>query len=122
MFVIISKTIIKMEIKINNNKSIKLNEMIKYSLNTDNLAAMFEFILDNSKNYLNEINDVKLRCTRIEDEQKKAEDFIFKLNTQERKISDIQSTIYSYNTRFMDMDTKIFDIGKVINFLYKIHF
>jgi len=104
-----------MEIKINNHKSIKLNEIIKYTLNTDNLVAMFEFILDNNNNAFKEINDAKLRYTRIEDEQKKVEEILFKLNTQERKINDVQSTIYSYNTRIMDIDTKIFEIGKVIS-------
>jgi len=102
-----------MEIIISKNKSLKLNAMIKYTLNTDNLATMFEFILENNKNALNEITDVKLRCTRLEDDQKKADEIQFKLNSQESKINDILSTIYSYNTKFMDMEMKVLDIGRV---------
>jgi len=101
-----------MEFKIS-NKVIKLNDLIKFSLNTDSLTTLFEFVLMNNKNTINDINDVKIRCSRIEEEQKKTEEIYIKLSSHERKISEILSTMYSYNSRFMDMDSKLIDMSQV---------
>ncbi len=101
-----------MEVKIE-NKIINSRELVKTTINTENLAKMVEHLLNNDKNAFTQINDIKIRCSRLEEEIRKYEEMIFTLSSHERKINEIFSTIQSYNTRLLHYDSKFYEFGKV---------
>ena len=63
---------------------------------------------------MSSIHDTKIRCSRLEEDQKKNEEMRFKLSMQERKINELFDFMYDGKTRITDLEKSINTFQSVI--------
>jgi len=98
---------------------IDLKDILSFSLQTENLQKYLDFFI-NTDNFLKrEVNDLKIRMDRVEENQKVTAEIFFRLNVNEKKIDDIYKSINAHQAKFMDVDMKIARYEEVFIFKYK---
>ncbi len=85
---------------------INIKDIVIFTHNTDNLQKYIEYLIQANKVMFQEVSDLKIKTARLEEEQKKLPDILFRLSVNEKKTSDIYESINSFKLKFMDIDSK----------------
>jgi hypothetical protein len=107
-----------MEIKIN-DKTIYVNDVLKVncSVYSDNLTILLEHLITTDKNALIQIQDMRLKHARLEEESKRNEEIRFRLSMQERKINELFEIVLDSKNKTGDIQKNIKNIDTVIDFI-----
>jgi len=101
---------------------INLKDIVIITHNTDNLQKYIEYLLNANKVLIKEVSELKKRTLRIEEEQKKLPEIIFRLNVNEKKISDITEEVNNSKLKFMAIDRKNEKFQEVKFFIFYSYF
>jgi len=84
----------------------EIKDLVIFTHNTDILQKYIEYLMTANKILIQEVSDLKIRTSRVEEEQKKLPDICFRLNVNERKITDIYESINHFKLKFIEVDRK----------------
>ena len=100
-----------MEVISHEQPQFNLNEMLLFSCNSDILQKYISYLVDSNKLLKIEMNDLKIKFNRIENEEIFNE-INLKLNSHELKIEQISNS--SHSQKFMDIDQKISKLQEAV--------
>lgn len=109
-----------MEIQTQEKPKIDLKDILSFTLNSDNLQKYLDFFINTENILKKEVNDTKIRLDRVEENQKITAEILFRLNVNEKKIDDIYKSINSFQSKFIEIDSKLSKIDEVYNNFYLI--
>ncbi len=101
---------------------IELKDILSFNFHTENLQKYLDFFSKTDNFIKREVNDLKIRMDRVEENQKLTAEIFFRLNVNEKKIDDIYRSINAFQAKFIDIDYKISQIDEVKIILYNYDF